>query len=121
MTSGESERTATELEIAQTALRAATALLDLGLVMDAVSRLYYAVFHAARAALMARERHAKTHSGQLTLFNSTFGATPLLGRLLELRIDADYRPEQFEETEPAVRALLDEAAEAASNGPCDPP
>lgn len=110
MTSGENDRAATELEIATNSLREASALLDLGLLMGAVSRLYYAVFHAGRAALIACDRHAKTHSGQTTLFNATFGPTPLLGRLLELRIDADYRPEQFDETEPAVCALLDEAA-----------
>lgn len=43
MTSGENDRAATELEIAANALRAAAALLDVGLVLDAASRLYYAV------------------------------------------------------------------------------
>ncbi len=74
-----------------------------------MSRLYYAVFHAARAALLVRDKHAKTHSGQATVFGATFGATPLVGKLLELRIDADYRSEDFTESEPGVRALLHEA------------
>ncbi len=111
MTHGQENKAAAELEIAATALRAATALLGLGLGLDAVSRLYYAVFHAARAALLARELRAKTHSGQLSLFTATFGPTPLLGRLLELRIDADYRSEAFGADEPMLRALVDEATE----------
>lgn len=52
----------------------------------------------------------ETHSGQRSLFDATFGPAPLLGQLLELRLDADYRPEQFDETEPTVRALIDDAA-----------
>jgi len=40
---------ADELALAQSALRAATALCDLGLAPDAASRMYYAALHAARA------------------------------------------------------------------------
>lgn len=43
------------------------------------------------------------------MFNSTVEAAPLLGKLLEYRIDADYRPERFDQTEPQARDLLAEA------------
>ncbi len=109
MSPGQRDRADRELAAASTALREAAALLDLGLVIGAVSRLYYAVFHAARAALLVRDRHAKTHTGQMTLFHRTFGAEPLLGALLRKRIDADYRPADFDESEPSVRELLEEA------------
>ena len=78
-----------ELDSADQALRAASVLRDGALLRDAVSRLYYAVFHAARAALLVDGRHAKTHSGQLTLFTTTFGPAPTARSLLELRIEAD--------------------------------
>lgn len=110
MTSGESELADAELALAATALQAAEALLKLGLLPDAVSRLYHAAFHAARAALVVRDRHARTHSGQVAVFNATFGPTPLLSALLERRIDADYRPGRFTETATQVQAALDEAA-----------
>lgn len=53
MTGGQRERAEAELGSAAQALRAASMLLDAGLGRDAVSRLYYAIFHAARAALLS--------------------------------------------------------------------
>lgn len=111
MSPGERDRAATELDTASTALSAALLLLDAGLVLDAISRLYYAVFHAARAALLAHGRHSKTHSGQVTQFNATFGTEPLLGALLRLRIIADYQAVEFNRNEAEVRILLGRATE----------
>lgn len=64
----------------------------------AVSRAYYATFHAANAALNAVGRQAKSHAGTQALFgehvirNGTLdrelGRT--LNRLMQLRHDADY-------------------------------
>lgn len=110
MTPGQRERAEAELGAAAEAHRAASTLLDAGLPRDAASRLYYAVFHAARAALMSRGRSVKTHAGQRVVFEYTFGAAPVLARLLELRIDADYRADEFGAEEPALRALVEEAA-----------
>lgn len=90
MTPGQGEQAKGELARARTALRETTALLDAGLPDGAASRLYYAVFHAARAALTARGESVKTHSGQITRFTDAFGSAPLLGRLLVLRAQADY-------------------------------
>lgn len=111
MSPGERHRATTELDTAATALREATALLDAGFVVGAISRLYYAVFHAARAALLVRGRHTKTHTGQVTQFTATFGLEPLLGELLGLRIVADYQSGEFDRSEADARALLDRAAE----------
>lgn len=109
MNGGQRDHSVAELELATNALREASLLLDAGLVAGAVSRLYYAVFHAARAALVVRDRHAKTHGGQVSVFEATFDREPLLGRLLDLRIKADYKSLEFEATESGVRTLLTEA------------
>jgi hypothetical protein len=52
-----------ELARARKSLRAAKTLLDEDLLEDAVSRAYYAVLHAAKAALAKEEMAPKTHSG----------------------------------------------------------
>ncbi len=53
---------------AEEKLRAARTLLDSGHWDDAISRAYYAVFHAASAALFSKGVTAKTHEGLKTLF-----------------------------------------------------
>jgi len=58
-----------ELASASDALRAAEALLDLDLLRDAMSRAYYAAFHAARALVLAEGFEAKSHGGLMHLFN----------------------------------------------------
>lgn len=79
------------------ALRAATMLLAGNLPNDAVSRAYYAAFHAMRAAVLSRGIDAKTHAGTLNLFNRELtktGVLPPFNRLLtglsSAREAADY-------------------------------
>jgi len=87
-----------ELEAADDALRAAQALVGLGLVRDAASRAYYAAFHAARALLFRRGLQAKTHGGMLRLFSQHVVAggdlapryNGILTRLQALRGSSDY-------------------------------
>lgn len=110
MNAGQHLTATSELDNAANALREATVLLDAGFPVGAVSRLYYAVFHAARAALLSRDRHAKTHSGQITQFTRTFGKEALLSELLEQRINADYATDRFALTTEEVRTRLDAAA-----------
>lgn len=82
-----------------TALDSAIVLLERGDRSGTANRLYYAVFHATRAALATRSRHAKTHSGQIAVFREAFGPEPLLDELLEVRGYADYGPyERFTQT-----------------------
>lgn len=52
-----------EINAARDALRVAEAALGLGIRRDAMSRIYYAVFHAARALLLLEGVEPKTHAG----------------------------------------------------------
>ncbi len=56
-----------EAALGDDALRAAEALLALGLANDAVSRAYYAAFHYARALLLLEGLEPKTHRGFWTV------------------------------------------------------
>jgi hypothetical protein len=87
-----------EIRRGEDALAAATALLDLGLHADAVSRTYYGVFHHLRALLVARGVEPRSHAGAIHLFNREFvntGLFPatcnrLLAGLQRARELADY-------------------------------
>jgi len=131
VTPGEAEVARRELELAAEALRAAGVLVEIGSLESATSRLYYATFHAARAALATRGFYARTHSGQITLFDRTFGDEPLLGRLLDLRIRADYGRDESATSAETLAALVATAesfvercrgivAEALARGPDEP-
>lgn len=61
---------ADEVARAEEALRAADALLGLGLFSDSISRSYYAVLHFVRALLLSRGLEAKTHAGVVHLFHA---------------------------------------------------
>jgi uncharacterized protein (UPF0332 family) len=52
-----------EAALGDDALRAASALVALGLYNDASSRAYYAAFHYARALLLLSGLEPKTHRG----------------------------------------------------------
>jgi uncharacterized protein (UPF0332 family) len=52
-----------EIVAARDALRVAVAALGLGIRRDAMSRTYYAVFHAARALLLLEGLEPKTQGG----------------------------------------------------------
>jgi hypothetical protein len=87
-----------ELQRAEAALAAARALAQLGLWDDAVSRAYYAAFHAAKAALFSAGVQARTHEGTHDLLFQHFVATGALRRqvakglaaLQRYREQADY-------------------------------
>lgn len=89
---------AEEVARAEESLRAAKALLDLGLHSDSISRSYYAVFHVLRALILSRDIEPKTHAGAIHLFNQEFvrtGVVPnshnrLLAGLQRARELADY-------------------------------
>jgi uncharacterized protein (UPF0332 family) len=108
VTPGEAELAERELELAEEALRETSVLLEARSLRGSLNRLYYGAFHAARAALTVRGLYAKTHSGQIVLFGQTYGEDPLLGRLLELRLAADYAREALRVTSEDIRGLLEE-------------
>lgn len=84
--------------MARDALKVAERALSDGFPADAVSRAYYAMLSAARAALSERDLYAKTHSGTWSLFSNEFVRTGAVGRewpgragkAQELREGGDY-------------------------------
>lgn len=94
---------------ADTACSSARALLDLGDVDGAASRAYYAMFDAARAALLASGAPVepdigRTHSGLIGAFGNFLvkngPVSKEVGRLLnrahEIRLVADYNGDSVE-------------------------
>ena len=57
-----------EWKRAERALGAAELLLQAGYYEDAISRAYYAVLHAAKAALLSRDTAAESHTAVRRLF-----------------------------------------------------
>lgn len=83
---------------AEKALRSAKILEENGELEDAVSRAYYAMFHAARAILFSKGVKAKTHRGTISLFGEKIVKEGVLSRefadmlrkALDLRQKSDY-------------------------------
>ncbi len=105
---------AEELARSAEALRAAEALVDLGLGRDAMSRLYYALYHATLALLLVEGLEPTTHHGLLGQFGMHFiktGRLPgdlaaTLRRIQAYRESADYT-RGFVLTEDECRRELD--------------
>jgi hypothetical protein len=101
------------LSRAEAKLRAARLLAGAGEVDDAISRAYYAAFHAAQAALLALGHSARSHEGVVTLFGLHLIETGRLDRRLgrglhRLRGDresGDYATATFFAAEDASEAI----------------
>ncbi len=86
------------LALAREDLRAARFNLDQGFVRVAISRAYYAAFHAAQAALLTVGEVPKTHAGVRGRFNKHFIVTghisiavgAMLTEAEQMRNQADY-------------------------------
>ncbi len=111
MTPGEAQRAEFELNRAEAVLGEALMLLGSESREGSANRLYYAAFHAARAALIITGRYSKTHSGQILLFERAFGPAPLLQKLFELRGKADYSMQAFTEPLEDLQAASTEVRE----------
>ena len=93
--------------------RVARDLLARGEWDDAVSRAYYAAFHAAQAALLTEGQRAETHRGIVTLFGLLLVKTgklekrwgKLLASLKDDREAGDYDALSWIEEETASRAV----------------
>jgi len=105
-----------ELEKARKRLEAAELLFEKGMLEDAINRIYYAIFYAARAILNVLGFDAKTHSGVISEFglrvikpkklDRKYGQ--ILRKAFEMRESGDYELGIiFEEEE--VKKLLKEA------------
>lgn len=109
----ENKRANIDAELARCgdSLRAASVLVEAGLLHDAESRLYYAAYHAAMALLLTQGLEPRSHTGVAALLGQHFvktgrldpGDTRLFARLQKYRIEADYAREFV-----LTRAALDE-------------
>jgi uncharacterized protein (UPF0332 family) len=109
---GENRRATAAAELARSdeSLRAASVLLEAGLLHDAESRLYYAIYHAAMALLLTEGIEPRSHAGVASLLGLHFIKTGrmdaddgrLFARIQKYRIEADYSRE-FVLTERALR------------------
>jgi uncharacterized protein (UPF0332 family) len=88
-----------ELQQGDTALRAARALRDLAMPNDALSRLYYAMFHYVTALLQTQGLEPRRHRALPALLTTHFVAkgivdaadVALVGRVSGYRDLADYQ------------------------------
>lgn len=100
MTADVRATTEAEMAHARDSLRAAEALLGLGIANEAAGRLYYAVFHAARALLFSLGILPKSHEAVRALLAQHWvkpGKLPAqcskdLAQLEGLRNAGDYDP-----------------------------
>ena len=91
---------ATWLDLAESKLENARRIFDIDLYDDAVSRAYYAMFYAAKAALLSEGIDLRRHSSAVTKFRELFVVTGrvdaeylrYLGRAQSARERSDYAP-----------------------------
>jgi len=83
---------------AEKALKSAKLLLEHRQLEDAVSRAYYAMFHATKAILFSKGLQAKTHKGTVSLFGEHIVKKGILSeeyadalrKAFDLRQKSDY-------------------------------
>ena len=101
------------LEKARAKLRVARDLAGRGECDDAVSRAYYAAFHAAQTALLTEGQRGESHQGVLTLFGLLLVKTGkidrkwgrVLANLKDDRETGDYEAMSWLDEESARRAV----------------
>jgi uncharacterized protein (UPF0332 family) len=90
----------TWLQMAEIKLSHARQILDIDLYDDAISRAYYAMFYAAKAALLSEGLDLRKHSSVVAKFRELFVITGrieadylrYLGRAQSARERSDYAP-----------------------------
>ena len=99
-------------------LKAAELLAEEGLYEDASSRCYYAMYHAAKAALAREGVKTRTHKGLISMYGRHFVKDGRLDKEslrnlsygFGLRMSGDYDP-SYSLTEEEITSLLVEARE----------
>jgi uncharacterized protein (UPF0332 family) len=90
----------TWLQLANVKLGHAQKIFDIGLFDDAISRAYYAMFYAAKAALLSKGVDLRRHSASIAKFRELFVITGqvdseylhYLGQAQSARERSDYAP-----------------------------
>lgn len=103
-----------QLNLAEERLKEAHLLYDQGFYNGSVSRAYYAMFAATRAALLTRNIQVKTHTGLRYAFGMEFIQNGLIdriyGRMLSrgehIREEADYGSEKRINKDEAESTLM---------------
>ena len=107
MTASSSHEVALHLARAREDVQVAEELFRDGHLRGAVSRAYYAMYHAAHALLRSRGLTAKSHKGLLSVVSEQFVQTGELdrGHFAALRVAKELR----EESDYDVGAVVEEA------------
>jgi uncharacterized protein (UPF0332 family) len=103
-----------ELDKSRAALQAAQALAGLGLWDDAVSRAYYAAFHAANALLLSEGILARTHAGTHDLLFQNHVPPGVVDRAVSKDLAALQRYREQADYSSAVRFDATSGAEEVS-------
>ena len=99
-----------ELARADEALRAAEALLGLGLTSDSVSRAYYGAFHCLQALLLSRGIETKTNTGAIHVFNVELIRTGKMSSAWNRLLAGAQRARELADYDSAVTFSADDAA-----------
>lgn len=103
----------TWLQVAESKMSHARQIFDIGLYDDAISRAYYAMFYAAKAALLHKGLDLRKHSSAVAKFREVFVITGriepeylrYLGQAQSARERSDYAPFVPASREDAVQVL----------------
>ncbi len=87
-----------EFRHADSCLEAARVTLEAGIVDACFNRLYYTVFHAARALILSKDLETKSHEGVYTFLSKEFIKPGIISKsenemyqaLIDMRATADY-------------------------------
>jgi uncharacterized protein (UPF0332 family) len=102
------------LTLADEKLQAARALLKNAFEHDVISRAYYAMLYAAKAALLMEGVRVKTHQGAVAEFGRIFGATGRIDRRYTTAFSRSLAERIVSDYEPVLRPTAAEAADALS-------
>lgn len=102
-----------EFQRALDELRAAGILRDSGVHFKSVASSYYAVYHAAKAALLLKGVVPQSHEGLERMFGLYYVKPKdievdigrIIGRLMKLRGEADYYPESVFDLKDSSEAI----------------
>ena len=72
------------------ALEASRLLLEKGLLADAVSRAYYAMYFITQALLLSKNFKTKSHSGMITVFSKEIVEKGLISKIYGKRLNDAY-------------------------------